>query len=974
MGVVRTLRRLVVGFFWMLLVPAVAFGQATLTVWGVNAAGQAMMRDTHGQWQQTPGTLSNVSIGADGTVWGVDKAGRVLNWDGANWKPMPGQLVQVAVGSALNVWGVSANDNIWNWDGRKWNQIQGKLTHVSVGCDRSVWGVNRAGQVWSWDGVKWTQMPGGLRKVAVGRRDNIWGVNANDDIWRWDGSKWTQVPGKLSDISVSCAGAVLGVNRAGQVLSRDGSTWRQMSGSLVQVAHDSMFIVNLGSNYIEKPVSNQIDVPSSQISFPVGQPSSTTGQTTGQTTGPTTASTTDPAPARSDLGGGRIDGPFVIGPVGKSMTSCGVQGTQLCGYKPAEFVHNSSSNCPAGSFMDIGRMSCWSCPKGFVRGGAAVDTERACTKADATAAQDFKPATFQSYLCPEGTFHDPLRGGECWKCPPGFNRSAASVEAPNACHVPMGENFSAATRTRVTPWPSDCANGSFFDIYNGGACYTCPAGHHRTAYHINDGKACSIFVAEQQAKAEVVQKAQCAVGEFFDMKIPGQQNTARGGACYTCPRTYDRTVYSVDDARACEIPAGVSYAVATRAQPLACEGDEIFDPISSANPDMEVSLNARNAAAPDNQVTKAAIGGTCWKCPSGARRSMFPIFGPSACDMASGIRWQSARYNQPGLFGLQGGEAVALAMVKEKATIDAILADMKAGPLGDKLPPDYVDKAWEEISKTPQNSPALKMAVFARVVAASTTPARATPDEIKLRDDVIRNIRDFKVFMSQDALDAYRAWKGSEDWRKGMQKQSVLQQSVDIGQVPPDFEDITARTILGSLATSAAMDTAIYLGFTQTSLFQRLMPFAQRARFTAVRFAQGTKSAARTLGKAVSETGIEFAKGATSGVTASVGSIGPQIIIAIGIEVLAAAIEQQIDIANAEPKLLTSLANARNAPLDFARLMTTQEGTSEVMGYWSQLMAGPSVPSPLADLMASAGRVSRTAPVDGSAFKVAVAR
>jgi hypothetical protein len=228
------------------------------------------------------------------------------------------------------------------------------------------------------------------------------------------------------------------------------------------------------------------------------------------------------------------------------------------------------------------------------------------------------------------------------------------------------------------------------------------------------------------------------------------------------------------------------------------------------------------------------------------------------------------------------------------------------------------------------------MAVFSRVVAASNNPAGATPAELQLRDAAIDHIRKFRVFMAQDALNAYIAWKQNQDWRKSQYLRSQLQNAFDVGEVPPDFEDITAESIVGSLAAAGAMDTATYLAFTQTKLFTRLFPYAQRAVFKPAEEAAkqiGTKIGTKVMAKVGTQT--------ASGLSATVASIGPQIIITIGAEILAVAIEQQIDIHNAEPKLNTSLANARNASLDFARLMATPEGSSQAQGYWSQLMAGP---------------------------------
>ena len=48
-----------------------------------------------------------------------------------------------------------------------------------------------------------------------------------------------------------------------------------------------------------------------------------------------------------------------------------------CGKKPAVFESKAIGRCPKGSFFDIGKWQCWSCPKGFNRTLAAVDSNRA---------------------------------------------------------------------------------------------------------------------------------------------------------------------------------------------------------------------------------------------------------------------------------------------------------------------------------------------------------------------------------------------------------------------------------------------------------------------------------------------------------------------------------------------------------------------------------------------------------------------
>jgi hypothetical protein len=91
------------------------------------------------------GKLSQVAVGADGTVWGFARNGVICRRrDNGTWTTIPGQLSQIAVGSALQVWGVNSEGEIYQYTGddtNPWNLVKGKLSQVAVGADGIVWGL-----------------------------------------------------------------------------------------------------------------------------------------------------------------------------------------------------------------------------------------------------------------------------------------------------------------------------------------------------------------------------------------------------------------------------------------------------------------------------------------------------------------------------------------------------------------------------------------------------------------------------------------------------------------------------------------------------------------------------------------------------------------------------------------------------------------------------------------------------------------
>jgi hypothetical protein len=298
----------------------------------------------------------------------------------------------------------------------------------------------------------------------------------------------------------------------------------------------------------------------------------------------------------------------------------------------------------------------------------------------------------------------------------------------------------------------------------------------------------------------------------------------------------------------------------------------------------------------------------------------------------------SARYNQPGLFGLRGAEAVALNLLSNRATIDAVLTGLIDGAraAGRPLPANYAQEAWREIATRPQDSPALQLAVWARVLAAAAAPERATADELALRDDVVRHVGAFRVFMAQEALDAYKVWFDNQQYRDSVYRTTINQAIGDLGDAPPDLEEITGETILAGLATGGGLSTATALAFMNWQVVSRVFPYAFRgvARTTVT-------ATTRKMTQLLLKVGIDAGLKTASGMSTLALSAGPQVIITMATELLALVIEHTIDQQNALPKLNASLAKARNVPLDIQRLMATPEGTMELDGHWAILMSGP---------------------------------
>lgn len=652
---------------------------------------------------------------------------------------------------------------------------------------------------------------------------------------------------------------------------------------------------------------------------------------------------------------------------------CGGANQPRCGGQPVVFESAALGNCPKGSFFDIGLWQCWSCPAGFSRSAAAVDSEKACSKPNKNIRGEFTKAKFIGPVCPPDAFYDTIRDGECRKCPAGYKRSAAHVDANNACFIAAGENFSKIQRHAKGKGllGTDCPKGQFWDGIDG-YCYSCPSGFNRTGYSVRDNRACSQRVAEKQAKAAHVKKGECGKGEIRD---PLYQRNGTGGTCWSCPTAHDRTVFPVNGEKACEKGGGFEFKEAKKVADLTCPAGQVFDFIGLSQQDITTrpELKGKNV--------KPIKSGTCWSCPTGYDRSLSHVKNKDAC-VAKSMVWYSQPFTEPGLFSLAGAEAVLLDITKRHPALiaNSIYQTAKKAVADNKKLSLTSALAMEKdlFQKAPERGTAAAAAVLARVIAAAAEPKHASPAEKQLAKSFADYIIAKRSHVATDALAAYDAWKQADDyWRAKEGKNKGMMTLLDYGTVPPDYSTVALMNSMALNAASTAFAIAtgsipllgdvvgVVLGaagngFGDFSNPEKAVKFGARTaaeiaigKAIEVAITQLTKATIKSLAtQAAQKVGYLAAHRAAAEVTKQVGSrmlslagsAGPQIIISVAFMIGTTAIDQVTEIANARPKLLNAVANAKYDP-QLARMIKTNAGTSELLGYWSFLVAGEAKPS-----------------------------
>lgn len=209
---------------------------------------------------QVPGALAQISVGADGSVWGLNSGGQIFNYSAnQGWVYIPGTLAHITAGSASAVWGLNASQLIFSWASSSvtWDYIPGTLTQIAIGSDGDVWGLNASQSVYHYDSVnqKWQQIPGTLAKIAVGSDGEVWGINPSNSVFRFNAAARTfgQIPGSLTQIAVGADGDVWGLeNQSILHFSPLSQTFTSMAGSLSQIT------VGSGGNVYGLNSQNQV--------------------------------------------------------------------------------------------------------------------------------------------------------------------------------------------------------------------------------------------------------------------------------------------------------------------------------------------------------------------------------------------------------------------------------------------------------------------------------------------------------------------------------------------------------------------------------------------------------------------------------------------------------------------------------------------------------------------------------------------
>jgi hypothetical protein len=392
-----------------------------------------------------------------------------------------------------------------------------------------------------------------------------------------------------------------------------------------------------------------------------------------------------------------------------------------------------------------------------------------------------------------------------------------------------------------------------------------------------------------------------------------------GGTCWACPPDYGRYAFShIKSDRACS-SHGRPWARATfLGKPQDCGEGKFYDPIE---------------------------GGTCWSCPKGYHRSLTHVKSNAAC-FNPGMEWKTPKYNIPQLYALPGAVDILKSIYWQPYSLTSFMRLLveKAGLRGaaaDKV----IDAAWK--THALPDGQLMKTFIYNRMVIVAQSGEGSDADK-KLVAGFEAFIRDFRIFLAQDALAAYDAWKRADDHRKAKAPKNMML-LWDYGTPPPDFSANAQAAIVGvSLAAPAAATIGMW---TTANIASTTAIAAAKASETAViavkLLSHGTAAAQAMHSTAQALSGAAALKAAAaSGTAAAVASVGPTL-VALPFAIMAGvSLNRFIAIVNARPALLEALKTAQK-PVSLKEMLKTEDGKKEAASYWGMIVSQPANAGPI---------------------------
>ncbi|MCL4179674.1 MAG: hypothetical protein KJ072_18240 [Verrucomicrobia bacterium] len=211
--------------------------------------------------QDLPGDGTDISAGADGSIWLVgydstDKDRDLYRWTELGWERIAGDGFRIAVDPEGNPWVLEGDGDVKHLENGIWVEKPGRGTDIAVGANGEVWMVgwyndlldtdrnpeNR--DIYRWTGSAWEEVDGGAVRIAVAPDGTPWILNDDGRLRQRVNGEWVPVDGRATDLGIGSDGTVWVTTLTddwgedGKLARLEGTNWINQTRSSAAVTVD----------------------------------------------------------------------------------------------------------------------------------------------------------------------------------------------------------------------------------------------------------------------------------------------------------------------------------------------------------------------------------------------------------------------------------------------------------------------------------------------------------------------------------------------------------------------------------------------------------------------------------------------------------------------------------------------------------------------------------------------------------------
>lgn len=196
------------------------------SVFALDRDGRVWQWQQASQWSALTGKFSQITVADRNKVWAQDTSGKLHQLKSGFWSPMPGNAKHIAASHDGQLWGMVKNQlSLWNPKRQQWiaqRSLKFRIKHLSIGEKNQPWVIDNKGQVRTLVKQRWQIIKGiTATSLDAGADGTVYATTDKQQIFWLDKNeqRWKPATGKATAIAVGPDGAPWAIGTGSQLMA-----------------------------------------------------------------------------------------------------------------------------------------------------------------------------------------------------------------------------------------------------------------------------------------------------------------------------------------------------------------------------------------------------------------------------------------------------------------------------------------------------------------------------------------------------------------------------------------------------------------------------------------------------------------------------------------------------------------------------------------------------------------------------------